>query len=108
MPSILCVWSSDSVLMQLHGLLTPVALGAAALLFGLLALRDEVHFFAVGFGDALSYYAFVEAPQQLLDGLSIASFDFHCCLTVANVSGLGFPRASNRSYVVALTSPRVR
>jgi len=64
--------------MQLHGLLTPVALGAAALLFALLALRDEVHFLAVGFGDALSYYAFVEAPQQLFDGLSIASFDFHC------------------------------
>ena len=64
--------------MQLHGLLTPVALGAAALFFRLLALRDKVHFFAVGFGDALSYYAFVEAPQQLLDSLSITSFDFHC------------------------------
>ena len=50
--------------------------GGASL--ALLALRDEVHFLAVGFGDALSYYAFVEAPQQLFDGLSIASFDFHC------------------------------
>ena len=66
------------MLVQLHCLLTAVSLGAAALLFGLLALRDEVHFLAVGLGDALSYYAFVEAPQQLLDGLSIASFDFHC------------------------------
>src|SRR6476661_3511252 len=36
---ILCVWSVDSVLVQLHCFLTPVALGTAALLFGLLALR---------------------------------------------------------------------
>ena len=63
--------------MDLHCLLAAVALGAAALLFALLALRDEVHFLSVSLGDALSDYALVEAAQQLLDSLSFASFYFH-------------------------------
>ena len=64
-------------LMHLHGLLTPVALSAAAFLFALLALRDKVHFLSVSLGDPLSDYALIEPAQQLLDSLSIASFDFH-------------------------------
>ena len=64
--------------MGLHRLLAAVALGAAALLFGLLALRDKVHLLAVGLGDALGDYALIEAAQQLLDRLPFASFYFHC------------------------------
>jgi hypothetical protein len=64
-------------MLHLHRLFTAIALGAAALLFALLALRNKVHFFSVSLGDALSNYALVEAAQQLLDGLSIAAFDFH-------------------------------
>jgi hypothetical protein len=64
-------------MLQLHRLLAAIALGTAALLFALLALRDEVHFLAVGFGDTLSDYALVEAAQQLFDSLPIAAFDFH-------------------------------
>ena len=65
-------------LMDLHRLLAAVALGAAALLFGLLALRNKMHLLAVGFGDPLGDHALVEAAQQLLDGFPFASFYFHC------------------------------
>jgi hypothetical protein len=64
-------------MLHLHRFFTAIALGAAALLFALLALRDKVHFLAVSFGDALSDHAFVETAQQLLDSLSITAFDFH-------------------------------
>jgi hypothetical protein len=63
--------------MHLHSFLAPVALCAAAFLFALLALRDEVHLLAVGLGDTLRHYTFIEAAQQLFDGLSVASLDFH-------------------------------
>jgi hypothetical protein len=64
-------------MLHLHRFFTAVAFSAASLLFALLAFRDEVHLLAVGFGDALGNYSFVEAAQQLLDGLTIASLDFH-------------------------------
>jgi hypothetical protein len=63
--------------MHLHGFLAPITLCAAAFLFALLAFRDEVHLLAVGLGDALCYYPFIEAAQQLFDGFSVASLDFH-------------------------------
>jgi len=63
--------------MHLHGFLAPIALCAAAFLFALLTLRDEVHLLAVGLGDTLCYDTFIEAAQQLLDGFSVASLDFH-------------------------------
>jgi len=64
-------------MLHLHRLLSAVALGAPALFFALLALRDEVHLLSVGLSALLSNYALVKAAQQLLDGLSIASFDSH-------------------------------
>jgi hypothetical protein len=65
------------LLVQLHSFLAPVAFGTAALLFALLALRDEVHLLAVGLGDPLGDYALVEAAQELLDSLTVTSIDFH-------------------------------
>ena len=47
-------------MLHLHRLFAAVALGTAALLFALLALRDKVHFLSVGFGDSLGDYTFVE------------------------------------------------
>jgi hypothetical protein len=64
-------------MLHLHRLFTAIALGATALLFALLALRDKVHFLSVGLGDALSDYALIKAAQQLLDSLPITAFDFH-------------------------------
>jgi hypothetical protein len=91
--------------MQLHCFLTPVALGTAALLFALLALRDEVHLLAVGLGDALSHYAFIEAAQQLLDGLSFASFDFHCLRDGCERFGPGLPRWRQITRLSLLSPP---
>ena len=65
------------LVLHLQRLLTAIALGAAALFFTLLALRDEVHLFPVGLGDSLGHYALVESAQQLLDSFPIASFDSH-------------------------------
>ena len=76
-PGILCAIADGHALLRLARLFQAVALSAAALLFALLALRNEMHLLAVGLGDPLCHYAFVEAAQQLLDSLSIASFDFH-------------------------------
>ena len=64
-------------MLHLHRLFSAVALGAAALLFALLALRDKMHFLSVSLGDALSNYALIKAAQQLLDSLPITTFDFH-------------------------------
>jgi hypothetical protein len=64
-------------MLHLHRFFAAIALGAAALLFALLALRDKVHFLSVSFGDALSDHALVKTAQQLLDCLSISAFDFH-------------------------------
>ena len=50
-------------MLHLHRLLSAVALGAPALFFALLALRDEVHLLPVGFGDSLSDYALIKAAQ---------------------------------------------
>lgn len=49
--------------MRLQRFFTAVALGAAALFFALLALRDKVHFLTVGFGDTLGYDAFIKPAQ---------------------------------------------
>jgi hypothetical protein len=64
-------------MLHLHRFFSAITLGAAALFLALLALRDEMHLLPVGFGDSFGYYAFVEPAQQLLDGFSITSFDFH-------------------------------
>ncbi len=61
----------------LRDLLTPVALSAAALLFALLALRDEVHLLAEGLRDALGDDALIESADQLLDCLTVTTLNFH-------------------------------
>lgn len=77
MPDVLRVRNDPALMLHLHRLFAAIALGAAALFFALLTLRDEVHLLPVGLGDTLGYHAFIESAQQLLDGLPIASFDFH-------------------------------
>jgi len=47
-------------------LLSAVALGAAALFFALLTLRDKVHLIAVDLGDAFRHNPLVEAANQLI------------------------------------------
>jgi hypothetical protein len=49
-----------TLMLHLHRFFAAIALGAAALFFALLTLRDEVHLLPVGFGDSLGYYTFIE------------------------------------------------
>lgn len=58
-------------------LLAAIPLSAAALLFALLALRDEVHLLAIGLGDSLSDDTFIEAANQLLYGFAFTTFNSH-------------------------------
>jgi hypothetical protein len=64
-------------MLHLSRFLAAVALGAAALLFALLALRDKMHLFAIRLGDTLSDYALIKTAQQLLNRFSITSFNSH-------------------------------
>jgi len=57
--------------------LAAIPLCAALLLLALLALGDKVHLFAIGFCDPLGDDAFVEASNQLLDGLTFTSLYMH-------------------------------
>jgi hypothetical protein len=57
--------------------LAAISLRAALLLLALLAARNKVHLFAVGFCDPLSDHALVKAADKLLYGFTIASFYMH-------------------------------
>lgn len=62
---------------ELCHLLAPVSLCPAALLFALLALRNEVHFVTIDFRNPFGHNTFIEAPDQLIDTLAISSVNFH-------------------------------
>ena len=57
--------------------LAAISLRAAALFFALLAFRHKVHLLAERLGDPLGHDALIEAPDQLLDGLALASVYMH-------------------------------
>ncbi len=57
--------------------LAAVSLRAATLFFALLTLGNEVHLLTKCFGDPLRDDALVEAPDQLLDGLTFAPVYMH-------------------------------
>jgi len=75
------------MLRLLHHLLAAIALGASPLLLALLTLRDEMHLLAECFGDALGHNNLIESSEQLLNRLSVTSFNFHLLRPLRAASG---------------------
>ncbi len=106
-------------------LLAAISLGAAALLFALLALRDKVHLLAIGLGDPLGDDTLIKAANQLLNGFAFTTLNSHSAAGSAArrpvhgtepLAGVGqrpvpwsYPRSSAiTSFAVDLVRPSLR
>jgi hypothetical protein len=84
--------------------LPTIPLGAATLLFALLALRDKVHFLAIGLGNSLSDNTFIKAANELFYGFAFSTFNSHSAAgsTVPGINKESLPGVGRRPIPLVL------